>query len=82
MANYDANLEKVIKEETINLDRKLKARAKVYSYNGGDKKFKLLFIGETQKRKEFYTTKFPALVTQKEVQKLTKLMTDVSGELK
>lgn len=82
MANYDPKLEKVIKEKEINLGNELKVKAKVYSYNKSTPKFKLLFIGKRRNGEEYFTTKFPALLTQKEVIAMTKLMTEVSGGLK
>jgi hypothetical protein len=82
MANYDPKLEKIVKEKEAKIGNGLKVKAKVYSYNGSPPKFKLLFISERRDGSEFFTTKFPALLTQKEVQTITKLMTEVSGGLK
>jgi len=82
MADYDPKKEKVVKEKEINLGSGMKVKAKVYSYNGSAPKFKLNFISERRDGSEFFTTKFPALLTRKEVDSLTKLMTEVAGGLK
>ena len=82
MADYDPKLENVIKENEVTLGSGLRVKAKVYSYNKSTPKFKLLFIGERRDGSEFFTTKFPALLTQKEVKAMTKLMIEVSGGLK
>ena len=82
MANYDPKLEEVIKEGQVDLGNELIVKAKVYSYNKSTPKFKLLFIGKRRDGSEFFTTKFPALLTQKEVKAMTKLMNEVSGGLK
>lgn len=82
MADYDPKLEKVIKEGQVDLGSGLKVKAKVYSYNKSTPKFKLLFIGERRDGSEFFTTKFPALLTQKEVKSMAKLMVEISGGLK
>lgn len=82
MADYDPKMEKVIKEDEVNLGSGLKVKAKVYSYNKSTPKFKLLFIGERRDGSEYFTTKFPALLTKKEVKTMAKLMIEVSGGLK
>jgi len=81
MATYDPEKEKITKEEAVVLSFGMKVKAKIYSYNGGEEKFKLLFIGESRRGEEYFTSKFPPLTNKKDVNAILKLMKKVSEGL-
>jgi len=71
---YDAGKEKVFKTEEATLsDKTTKVVGKVYSYNGGTKKFKILFYVKDNKN-EFWTSKFPAISNEEDLTKIKNLI--------
>jgi len=78
---YDAKLEKVKVVKEVDLENGWKAIVKIYSYSGGERKFKVNFKSESSGKKEFITSKFPGLTSKKGVANLIKAMQEVSKEL-
>jgi len=71
---YESSKEKVFKaEETVLSNKVTKAVGKVYSYNGGSKKFKILFYVK-DKTNEFWTSKFPAISNEEDLTKIKNLI--------
>jgi len=77
---WDPEKEKIIVEKETQLADDILAVAKVYTYNDGPKKFKLVFKLKTSSS-EFFTAKIPALVEKGQVAELCKLMKEVAKEL-
>ena len=72
---YDAKKEKVIKTEEVQLKSdKMIAIGKIYSYNGGPKKFKLLFKGKNRNGDDFYSSGFYALTDIGDVKRIAALL--------
>ena len=70
---YDEKLEKIEKEKKVALGPDLAVIGKIYTYNQGSRKFKLLF--EQSKRTGSYlTNKFPALLTKAEIKTVVTLL--------
>jgi len=71
---YDPKKEEVIKTEEVNLKSdKMIAVGKIYSYNKGPKKFKLLFKGKTRGGEDFFTSNFYALTDIADVKRIGNL---------
>jgi len=75
---YDQSKEEVFKSEKLSLEDGSFAEGKVYSYNNGDKRFKLLFSTENGK---FFTSKFKGITTKKDLQRIIKVLKACESEL-
>ncbi len=78
---YDESKEKVIKKKEIDLEGGARAVVKVYSYNSGPKKIKILFIFKRQNGDDFTTAKFPGLENKSDILKIGKAFTELAKEL-
>ena len=74
---YDQTKEEIFKSEKISLEDGSSVEGKVYSYNKGDKRFKLLFSTENGK---FFTSKFKGISTKKDLQRIIKVLKACESE--
>jgi len=79
---YEPEKEKEIRTEEVEFNSTYAARGKLYTYGGGEPKFKILFVTKRRNGTSFFTSKMPAITTQEEAQKLKALLTSFEGELK
>lgn len=76
---YDAKLEKIKAVKEVELENGWMGIVKIYSYGGGEQKFKVNFKN-TSGKNDYITSKFPGLTEKKGIANLIKAMQEISKE--
>jgi len=72
---YDQKKEKEFKRKEVELKEEgITAVARIYSYDGGPKKFKLIFKGKRREGGEFFTSNFVAFTHKGSIKKIADLI--------
>ena len=81
MAKYDPNKETIFEKIEVTLSSGTKAVIKCYSYDGGEKRIKMLFVSDKKDGGEFVTNKFAGLNNKKDVLAISKAFKDISKNM-